>query len=139
MGRILIVLIFLFTFTSSANAEIVESWVCQENSNGDWSKIIAEVTINTGRENGDVLIFGEKYIATCEMSGINKSWKFGSSYQYAFVINSDGESRYYDYSKSSKSDDVKSQLNLFCKKTELVKEEAPAIKIKLPKNKSEHI
>lgn len=139
MSRILLTLIILFIFTSIANAKIVESWICQENSNGDWSKIIAEATVNQGKEDGEVEIFGENHIATFEIRGINKSWKFGSSYEYAFVIKSNGESTYFDYSKSSKSEDVKPQINLFCKQKELAKEEAPTIKIKLPEDKAKHI
>ncbi|WP_020677489.1 hypothetical protein [Geopsychrobacter electrodiphilus] len=139
MSRILIILIFMFFFTTIANAEVVESWICQESSNGDWSKIIATVEVNKGKENGKVDIFGESHIATFGTIGTNKSWKYGSSYEFVFMIKPNGEAMYYDYSKATKGDDVKPQITLFCKEKEIVKEDAPNIKIKLPEDKSEHI
>ena len=136
MSRILLISFFLFIFTTIANAEIVESWICQEKSNGDWSEIIATAKLNKGREDGVVEISGEKFIANYEMRGINNLWKFGSSYEYAFVVKLNGEAMYFDYSKVSKDDAVKPQMNLFCKQKELAQKKAPDKKINRTENTS---
>jgi hypothetical protein len=128
----------LFVFATAANADLVESWICQKSSNGDWSQVIATASINKGREDGEVEIFAKKNIAYTEFTGTNKIWKFGPTYEYAFVIKPDGEAMYYDHSKEPKGDAEKSQINLFCKQKELAEdkelaeEKAPDLKIRLP-------
>ncbi|MDX2479326.1 MAG: hypothetical protein QNK24_03195 [Desulfuromusa sp.] len=135
MSRILIIQIFLLVFLiTTANAEIVESWICQENSNGDWSKIIVAAKVNNGREDGVVEMSGVKNISNFDMKSINRRWKFGASYEYSFVIKPDGEAMYYDYSKVSK---VKPQISLFCKQKELAKKKVPSKKINRTVNTSE--
>ena len=136
MSRFLIIPFLLFAFTTIANAEIVESWICQENSNGDWSEIIVAAKINKGREDGVVEISGEKNIANFEIRSINKRWKFGPSYEYSFVIKPNGEAMYFDYSNVSQGDAVKPQMNLFCKQKELAQKKAPK-KINRTENTSE--
>ena len=40
MGRTILILIFsIVAFSGYAKAEVIESWICQENSYGSWNNI----------------------------------------------------------------------------------------------------
>ncbi len=123
MQRILAIQFILFLLLiSGANSEVVESWICQENPNGNWSEILITAKINKGRENGVVEVAGVKYLSDFDMRGVDRHWKFGPSYEHSFAVAPNGDGSYYNYSNTPEGEVRKPKIRPFCKQKALNKE-----------------
>ncbi len=119
MGRTILVLLFsIVIFSSYANAEVIESWVCQESIFGSWDNILVTANVNKGRESGAIAVAGIKYQSKFSIEGFNRRFDFGQDsdgHDYSFIIEPNGDASYYDFSNASKNQRVRASMRLYCK------------------------
>ena len=105
-------IITLFVVCCLVNATmaetIVEEWECVDRSYPrDWSKILVTAKVFEGREFGSIEVAGTTHVAKYKVAGFNRKWDFmpddEESFDYAFIIEPNGDGSYYDFSKESRS------------------------------------
>ncbi len=120
MGRTILFITFLIISSSNYSiAETIESWICQENSYGNWKNILVKADVNEGRTSGTIRVAGVKHNSRFSIEGFNRRFDFGLNgnfeYDYAFIIKPNGDSLYYDFSRVPSNEITKPSMVLFCK------------------------
>ena len=96
----------LLFFSSFANADPIEIWECKETY-GSWDKILVRAVVEKGRKIGTVEVAGVKHNSGFAVKGFNRRWDFGLAddltYNFAFIIQPNGDASYYDFSTESKA------------------------------------
>jgi hypothetical protein len=113
MNRIIFILFFMPLISI---AEVIETWTCTERYGGE---ILVVASVNAGRETGKIKVAGVVHETIFQTKGFERRWDFGlahdSTYDYAFVVEPNGDASYYDFSRSKKGGIVKPSIFMKCK------------------------
>ena len=105
----IITLFVVCCLVNTALAEtIVEEWECVDREyTPDWSKILVRARVLKGRTLGIIDVAGITHGARYQVAGFDRRWDFKpddeESFDYAFIIEPNGDGSYYDFSKESRS------------------------------------
>lgn len=86
--------------------QIIEEWECADGGIiPDWNKILVIARVFEDRQSGNIDVANITHEAQYQVAGFERRWDFvlddDWSYDYAFVIQPDGDALYYDFSSES--------------------------------------
>jgi hypothetical protein len=98
------VAVVLLATSAVAHANPVESWECKDLLERS-SSVLVTATVESGRDKGTISVSGIKHTTAFRVAGFNRRWDFGRSpgggYQYAFIIEPNGDGQYYEFNSDS--------------------------------------
>ncbi len=100
-------LLVLLAANAIAYASPVEVWECKDRYADNWESILVRVTVESGREKGNISVAGVTHEAVFEVEGFNRRWDWGlkadDTYRYSFIIEPNGEATYFDFRNEAKA------------------------------------
>jgi len=113
MNRIIFTLFFI---PGISIADVVETWTCSERYG---TTVLAVANVNAGRESGEIKVAGVAHDAQFKTEGFERRWNFGladdHTYDYAFVIEPNGDASYFDFSTSAAGEIINPSIFMKCK------------------------
>jgi hypothetical protein len=101
-----------------AKGQLVAEWHCSERNGSD--VLVKALVYEAGDYNAEVVAAGVTNPAAYSVRGFEMRWNFGeleeNIFPYALVIEPNGSSRYYDFSKSPKGTIVQPSQFYQCRK-----------------------
>ena len=98
------VAVALLATSAVAHANPIESWECKDLLERS-SSVLVTATVESGRDKGTISVSGVKHATVFRVAGFNRRWDFGKSpggsYQYAFIIEPNGDAKYYEFNSDS--------------------------------------
>jgi hypothetical protein len=102
-----LVTVMLLTFGAMVQAGPVEIWECKERYAASWEAILVTATVEEGRKKGNISVAGVTHVSQFEVAGFDRRWDFSLlpdfSYRYAFIIEPNGDARYFDFGNEKKA------------------------------------
>jgi hypothetical protein len=103
--KLFVSVVLLLTASATAHASPVETWQCWDYFDQSES-ILVTATVEPGRKKGGIAVAGVMHATVFQVAGFDRRWDFGFSnkaYQYSFIIEPNGEGKYFDFGKESKA------------------------------------
>ena len=103
----------LIALAAPANAKTIR---CQAGSWWDSSaKADVTITINEGDNSSAINVFGSTHAAICYVKGLERRCVFGEDFDFALIIESGGDGRYYDFSNARSHEVVDPSQPFICR------------------------
>ena len=113
--------IALLMIVSIAQAKSIEVWECKDAYTSS-ETVLVTATVEEGRKKGGISVAGVTHNARFEVAGFDRRWDFGllsdRSYRYAFVIEPNGDAKYFDFGAKK---EAKAQNFMKCLQTDAEK------------------
>jgi hypothetical protein len=97
-----------------------ETWDCFASQFATSGEPLVVAAIGDDKESGEIHVAGTVHRATYRVVGFKRRWDFGlqpdNTFDYAFIIEPNGQSRYYDFSSVEAGEPKTESMTFFCKK-----------------------
>jgi len=114
-------IVVLLMIVATAEAKPVEVWECKDKY-ADSETVLVTATVEEGRKKGSISVAGVTHSTQFEVAGFDRRWDFGllpsRSYRYAFVIEPNGDARYFDFGDEK---EAKARNVMECRQTDAEK------------------
>lgn len=114
-------IVVLLMIVSTAEAKPIEVWECKDMY-ADSETVLVTATVEEGRKKGSISVAGVTHSTRFEVAGFDRRWDFGllpsRSYRYAFVIEPNGDARYFDFGGEK---EAKARNVMKCRQTDAEK------------------